>query len=78
MRIKNISANCTAVLIDGDKNYLFSYNMLVAVYNYNTGVLNVRDNHYSPTTTRHFNKWKSAYKICSNEVKISRQEIESI
>ena len=78
MSIKKIGANCTAVLIDGDKNYLFSYNLLVAVYNYNTGVLNVCDNHYSQTTARHYNKWISEYKICAKEVKISRQEIESI
>ena len=78
MRIKNMGANCTVVLIDGDKNYLFSYNLLVAVYNYNTGVLNVCDNHYSQATARHYNKWISEYKICAKEVKISRQEIESI
>lgn len=77
MRIKNLGANCTTVLTT-DKNYLFSYNLLVAVYNYNTGILNVCDNHYSQTTTRHYNKWICEYKICANEVKISRSEIESI
>ena len=78
MRIKNVGTNCTVVLIDGSKNYLFSFGSLVAVYNYNTSVLNVCDNHYSPTTTRHYNKWISEYKICAEEVKISRSEIESI
>ena len=77
MRIKTICSNCIAVT-STDKNYLFSYNLLVAVYNYTTGVLNVCDHHYSQTTTRHFNKWKSEYKICSNEVKVTRSEIESI
>lgn len=77
MRIKNMGANCTAVLTEY-KNYLFSYNLLVAVYNYDTGVLNVCDNHYSASTTKHYHKWISEYKICSEEVRISRQEIESI
>lgn len=78
MRIKNVCNNCTVVLIDGSKNYLFSFGLLVAVYNYNTGILNVCDNHYSRTTAKHYNKWVSEYKICADEVKISRSEIESI
>lgn len=78
MRIKNMCANCIAVLIDGDKNYLFSFGLLVAVYNYNTGVLSVCDNHYSRTTARHYNKWISEYKICAEETRINRSKIEAI
>lgn len=78
MRIKNVCSNCTVVLIDGSKNYLFSFELLVAVYNYNTGILNVCDNHYSRSTARHYNKWIGEYKICANEVKVSRSEIEAI
>jgi len=78
MRIKNISANCTVVLIDGDKNYLFSFGLLVAVYNYKTNILNVCDNHYSRTTARHYNQWIKAYNIYADEVRVNRSEIEVI
>lgn len=77
MRIKTICSNAIAVTT-AYKNYLFSYGLLVAVYNYDTGILNVCDHHYSPSTTRHYNKWISENKICAEEVKISRSEIESI
>jgi len=78
MRIKTMCNNCTVVLIDGHKNYLFSYNLLVAVYNYRTEKLYVCDNNYSPTTSRHFNKWCKYYSINAEKIGVSRSKIEAI
>lgn len=77
MRIKTICSNAVAVETSY-KNYLFSYGLLVAVYNYNTGILNVCDNHYSRTTARHYNKWISEYKIYAEEKAVSRRFIELV
>lgn len=77
MRIKTICSNAIAVTT-AYKNYLFSYGLLVAVYNYDTGILSVCDNHYSKTTTKHYNKWISEYKICAKEKNVDRRIIELI
>ena len=77
MRIKNIGNNAVAVLTQY-KNYLFSYGLLVAVYHYDKGILNVCDHHYSASTTKHYNKWISEYKICAEEKAVTRRFIELI
>lgn len=55
MKLRQIGSNMTELEVNGHE-VLFSYETPVAAYVYDRGYVRT-DTHYSPTTTRHINKW---------------------
>lgn len=59
MKIKQIASNMTELTVNGNE-VLFSYETPVAAFVFSRGYVRTAT-HYSPTTSRHINKWLDGF-----------------
>ena len=59
MKLRQIASNMTELTVNGNE-ILFSYETPVAAFVFSRGYVRTAK-HYSPTTTRHINKWLNGF-----------------
>lgn len=65
MKLTPLASNMTVIEFLNGTEVLFSYETPVATFG-PSGFLQT-EQHYSPTTTRHINKWKNILGVSSNQ-----------